>query len=413
MSTLDRGYVYRCTKCTYRSEKLTTVFHILKVHLELEDVPASCSLCGYRCFSSRQLEAHVRTYRRHSTLRERRRETRPDAVFFTYRPNARGVINGVDMRKVDKDQSRREWQQRSQEARLVRESREALRMARAALEPERDFISGPDHRGRCVTQRDSGARCETPLDSRVRGAISKHVEPSESYETTSDLRDSSLSPIIGSTWDSPLLNVEMGEDPFAFHENIIATAMQQSQIVPCLEETAQSPVDASPTSAMPIHRDVICQTDSTCQKDGSCQTDGPRQYHGSCQTDNSHQTDCLTQTEISAVDSHVTVTTSQTWAPLVDALVANQKLMTEILKELRRKTQHSPRHSSRTVSVDTVSETPRLVEKAPPPATSTTLTKKEEPLLKRMEEEVKETRKGTKKRRIVKTPEFVAVSDSD
>ena len=107
-----RGRTYKCTQCDFQAELRRACYHFLKVHLPNEDVQYYCTLCGFRAVNEDHLRCHPDSFQEHNRLRRKLQHDRPDESFYSQRPDARGVIRGVDVVVSTPEHSRAHWRER-------------------------------------------------------------------------------------------------------------------------------------------------------------------------------------------------------------------------------------------------------------------------------------------------------------
>ena len=89
--------LFVCSKCDHAvKQKKSAIWHYLRVHVEVNLVPFSCSLCGYRAMKYSQLKNHIKGYQNH-WMRKLTCLEMKDEEFFQRSLNPYHVVLGRDV----------------------------------------------------------------------------------------------------------------------------------------------------------------------------------------------------------------------------------------------------------------------------------------------------------------------------
>ena len=138
-----RGRGFRCNECGDEKPKAPLMFHILKVHREVAEVPFYCSLCGFKAFRREQLERHVQSFPLHLKIKGVQNTCRPDSDFFIENKYPREIEAGRDFIELPSEESRDLWSSRQRKkapsvASTVTVVRSAIATATSPVEPVMD-----------------------------------------------------------------------------------------------------------------------------------------------------------------------------------------------------------------------------------------------------------------------------------
>ena len=89
--------LFLCSHCDHTAKvKKNAIWHFIRMHIPVEQVPFSCSLCGYRAKKLQQLQNHVKGYSTHY-MRKLTCPDMRDEAFFMQSKNPYRVNIGQDI----------------------------------------------------------------------------------------------------------------------------------------------------------------------------------------------------------------------------------------------------------------------------------------------------------------------------
>ena len=158
-----RGSAYECVPCSTTSKPVINswkyvVNHYRKKHLTLEECPAYCRLCDYRCDNQEELIKHTETFQPHRKIVDAQRQqglTINPEVFFGYGSKVKKMITENEIKFYTKEESRKVYEnKRKEHGRSVKKEENTVQVTVLPTAEERKrngqlWGKGGQNLGRC------------------------------------------------------------------------------------------------------------------------------------------------------------------------------------------------------------------------------------------------------------------------
>ena len=138
-----RGLVYRCCRCGCDKEKRAAVRHILEKHLEGQDIPYLCEVCGFRAIKEEVWQKHMEGKQHKKAMKDR---VEPDSVknicrrgkvfnpVITEDPNQKGA----DLLQISSEESLKIWEEKPKRKTGVKRGNEENQDPEEKEQPSRE-----------------------------------------------------------------------------------------------------------------------------------------------------------------------------------------------------------------------------------------------------------------------------------